>query len=116
MPYEPGRRYHQLVDRAHKLGPIRAAVVHPCDGVALEGAFAARDRGLIPPLLVGPRAKIERAAAEARLALDGGEIVDVPHSHAAAEAVRLAGAKKVEVLIKGSLHADELVSAMRFAA
>ena len=63
MPYEPGRHYRQLIERAQELGPIRAAVVHPCDGVALAGAFAARDRGLILPLLVDLRAKIERAAA-----------------------------------------------------
>jgi phosphate acetyltransferase/phosphate butyryltransferase len=113
MLHEPGRRYRQLIERAQELAPVRAAVVHPCDSVSLAGAIEARDRGLIVPLLVGPRAKIERAAAEAKLALDGTEIIDASHSHAAAaEAVRLAGARKVEVLMKGSLHTDELMGAV----
>jgi phosphate acetyltransferase/phosphate butyryltransferase len=91
---------------------MRTAVVHPCDGVSLAGAIEARDRGLIVPVLVGPLAKIERAAVRAMLALDGIEIIDVPHSHAAAaEAVRLASARKVEALMKGSLHTDELMGA-----
>ncbi|MFI4994816.1 MAG: bifunctional enoyl-CoA hydratase/phosphate acetyltransferase [Hyphomicrobiales bacterium] len=110
--HEPGRRYRELIERAHGLAPIRTAVVHPCDGVSLAGAIEARDAGLIALVLVGPRPKIEKAATEAKLSLEGIEIVDVPHSHAAAsEAVRLARGRQVEALMKGSLHTEELMAA-----
>jgi phosphotransacetylase len=66
---------------------------------------------MILPVLIGPRAKIEGAAAEIGQALDGIEIIDVPHSHAAAEkAVELARAGKVGMLMKGKLHTDELLA------
>ncbi|MFI5015385.1 MAG: bifunctional enoyl-CoA hydratase/phosphate acetyltransferase [Hyphomicrobiales bacterium] len=109
----PGQRYRQLIEATRGLPPIRTAVVHPCDGVSLAAAFEARDAGLINPVLVGPRRKIETAAGEAKLVIDGIEIIDMPHSHAAAdEAVRLARTGQVEALMKGSLHTDELMAAV----
>ncbi|NCT84439.1 MAG: bifunctional enoyl-CoA hydratase/phosphate acetyltransferase [Comamonadaceae bacterium] len=103
----------RLLQQVQPLGPIRVAVVHPCDALSLAGALDARAAGLIVPLLVGPRARIEAVALEAGLSLDGVEIEDVPHSHAAAaRAAELAGRGAVQALMKGSLHTDELVSAV----
>jgi phosphate acetyltransferase len=83
--------------------------VHPCDAVSLEGALSARDRGLIVPTLVGPADKIRAIAEQNGFRLNGCKIVDVPHSHAAAEkAVAMARNGEVEALMKGSLHTDEL--------
>jgi len=91
---------------------VRCAIVHPCDPESVEGADLAAKRGLIDPVLVGPRPKIERALAAAGLSTDAVPIVETEHSHAAAaEAVRMARAGQVAALMKGSLHTDELMEA-----
>ncbi|WP_111731840.1 bifunctional enoyl-CoA hydratase/phosphate acetyltransferase [Roseovarius amoyensis] len=108
--HERGARFNDLIRATAALTPVRTAVVHPCDSLSLEGAIQAGAKGLIVPVLVGPRAKIEAAAAETGCDLSGIEIVDVPHSHAAAEtAVALARAGKVDMLMKGNIHTDELL-------
>src|SRR5690606_23341966 len=89
------------------------AVVHPCDALSLSGAIDARAAGMIEPVLVAPRARLEAAAAEAGIDLSGLQIEDVPHSHAAAaRSAELAREGKVEALMKGSLHTDELMAAV----
>lgn len=111
--HTPGARFRALVEQAAQLETLATAVVHPCDAASLEGALAAREAGLIAPLLVGPRAKIEAAAEGCGVSLEGLEIVDVPHSHAAAEAaVRLVREGRAEALMKGKLHTDELLEAV----
>ena len=107
-----GSRYQRLLDAARAFGPIGMAVVHPCDVASLGGAIEARDTGLIVPVLVGPVAKIQKAAVDAGLDLKGAEIIDAPHSHAAAErAVALARERRVDAVMKGALHTDELMAA-----
>ena len=106
-------KYDRLIELAKSLGTIPTAVVHPCDANSLSGALDAARLGLIRPILVGPRAKIEAVATECGLDLSGCEIVDAPHSHAAAEqAVALVQAGRAEALMKGSLHTDELMAAV----
>ena len=100
---------------AHVAGKsaIRVAVVHPCDALSLSAALEARTEGLIEPILVAPRPKLEAVASQAGLELAGLAIEDVPHSHAAAaRATELGGQGAVQALMKGSLHTDELVSAV----
>ncbi|ACL55451.1 bifunctional enoyl-CoA hydratase/phosphate acetyltransferase [Methylobacterium nodulans] len=110
--HERGAQWRRLIAAAQGLAPIRTAVVHPCDAVSLRGALAGAQAGLIAPVLVGPRGKIAAAAEAAGLSLDGLEIVDAPHSHAAAErAVALARAGTVAALMKGALHTDEILAA-----
>jgi phosphate acetyltransferase/phosphate butyryltransferase len=105
--------FESLIARARTLPPIRVGVVHPCDALSLEGALAARDRGLIVPVLIGPRAKIEAAAHACGVSIAGIELVEAPHSHAAAEqAVSLAHRGKLQALMKGALHTDEVMSAV----
>jgi phosphate acetyltransferase/phosphate butyryltransferase len=112
-----GNGLQRLLDRVRPLGAIRVAVVHPCDALSLSGALDARAAGLIEPVLVAPRARLEAVVAEAGLDISGIAIEDVPHSHAAAaRAVELAGRGEVEALMKGSLHTDELMSAVLSAA
>jgi len=111
--HERGARYRQLIEATRDLAPIVTAVVHPCDALSLSGALDAGEQGLIQPILIGPRARIEAAAAEAGRSLDGVEIVDVPHSHAAAaRAVALVRESRAEALMKGKLHTDELMGAV----
>lgn len=103
----------RLLDHVRPLGPIRVAVVHPCDALSLSAALAARRAGLIEPILVAPRAKLQAIAIDAELDLADVAIEDVPHSHAAAErAVVLAAKGDVDALMKGSLHTDELMAAV----
>ncbi len=104
-------RYQHLMSRMEGIPPITMAVVHPCDEQSLRGAISARDRCLIIPTLVGPADKMRSVAEQHGLNLAGCRIVDVPHSHAAAEAaVALARAGEVAALMKGSLHTDELAA------
>lgn len=106
-------KYERLLERCASLEPVPTAVAHPCEATALAGAVEAAQRGLIVPLLVGPAAKIVATAESAGIDLGGLEIVDVPHSHAAAtRAVELVREGRAEILMKGSLHTDELMSAV----
>jgi phosphate acetyltransferase len=108
-----GRYFEKLIARAAQTPPIRVGVIHPCDAPSLEGALAADAAGLIVPVLIGPRAKIEAAAAACGESLDGIEILDAPHSHAAAElGASLARERKLDALMKGSLHTDEVMGAV----
>ena len=106
-------KYERLLARCEGLAPVPTAVAHPCEATALEGAVEAAQKGLIAPLLVGPAAKIAETAAASGIDLSNLQIVDVPHSHAAAtKAVELIREGKAEILMKGSLHTDELMSAI----
>ncbi len=103
-------KYQRLIDTAKALKPVPTAVAHPCDESSLSAAVDAAKLGLIKPILVGPKAKIEAVAKAAKLDISGYEIVDAPHSNAAAaKAVELVRAGKAEALMKGSLHTDELM-------
>jgi phosphate acetyltransferase len=106
-------KYEALLERCKGLEPIRTAVAHPCEETALSGAVEAAERRLIVPILVGPVAKIREVAKASGIDLEGLELVDVPHSHAAAEkAVELVREGKAELLMKGSLHSDEILAAV----
>lgn len=106
-------KYERLLARCEGLAPIPTAVAHPCEESALAGAVEAAEKGLIAPLLVGPEAKIKEVAETSGIDLGNLMIVDVPHSHAAAaKAVELIRYGKAEILMKGSLHTDELMSAI----
>ncbi|MEM9751652.1 MAG: bifunctional enoyl-CoA hydratase/phosphate acetyltransferase, partial [Pseudomonadota bacterium] len=111
--YKRGQSFNEIFDLTRDLDPIVTAVVHPCNEISLKGALKAQDDGLIAPLLVGPRSKIMAAADAAELDLSNAEIVEAPHSHAAAEkSVELVRAGRVEALMKGALHTDEVMSAV----
>src|SRR6476619_7945276 len=104
-------KYDRLIAAAKKLQPIATAVAHPCDETSLKGAIEAGEAGLIKPILVGPKRKIAEVAQQFSLNLRSVEIVDVPHSQAAAEkAVELVRTGKADLLMKGSLHTDELLA------
>jgi phosphotransacetylase/acyl dehydratase len=108
-----GNGLQHLLRHVRGLPAVRMAVVHPCEATALSAAIEARDAGLIEPVLVAPVVKLQAVAEAAGLSLEGMETIDVPHSHAAAaQAQLLARDGKVEGLVKGSLHTDELMSAV----
>jgi phosphotransacetylase len=99
-----------LVERCASLAPAHTAVCHPCDPVSIQAAAEAAERGLIEPILVGPAHKIMAAAAQAGVDVSDFKLIDVPHSHAAAAAaVALVRGGEAALLMKGSLHTDELM-------
>jgi phosphate acetyltransferase len=103
-------RFRNLLARATSGSPPPTAIAHPCDEVSLRAAVEAAERGLIEPILVGPTDKIRARAAAYNLDISGFRIVDAPHSHAAAaQAVALVREGKAKLLMKGSLHTDELL-------
>jgi phosphate acetyltransferase len=105
--------YDRLIAVARALPPLRVAVVHPVNDVSLEAVLSSVRLGLIAPVLIGPRERIEAAAASIGADLSGFDIVDAPHSHAAANvAVAMALRGEVDALMKGSLHTDELMGAV----
>ena len=106
-------KYERLLERCKTIEAIPTAVAHPCEESALTGAIEAAQAGLIAPILVGPAAKIEEVAKSANIDLGKLEIVDAPHSvESAKKAVELVKQGRAEVLMKGSLHSDELLSAI----
>jgi phosphotransacetylase len=111
---KPGTgKYEQLLERCRGLEPIATAVAWPCDETSLAGAIDAAKQGLITPILVGAAAKIAEVAKAHGIDLGKTEIVDVGDSHAAAaRAVQLVREGKAELLMKGSLHSDEILGAV----
>jgi phosphate acetyltransferase len=106
-------KYQRLLDFCKSLPPTPTAVAHPCDESSLRGAVEAGELGLIAPILVGPRARIEALAKQHKIDLGNLPIVDAPYSEAsAAKAVELVREGKAEALMKGSLHTDELMGAV----
>ena len=106
----PHSKYDRLIAAAKAVRTVTTIVVHPCDETSLRGAVDAAEAGIIKPILVGPAAKITAAAAKHNINIAGYEIVEAEHSEAAAaKGVELIHAAKGEVLMKGSLHTDELM-------
>ena len=106
-------KYERLIAATKGMPALPTAVAHPCDETSLRGALEAADVGTIVPILVGPQEKIRNLAKSLGLDIKDVEIVDVPHSHAAAaKAVELVRTAKAELLMKGSLHSDELLEAV----
>jgi phosphate acetyltransferase len=106
-------KFERLVQKAQAAPPISLAVAHPCNDVSLESAVEAARLKLVTPILVGPAGRIRDIAAKAELDISRFEIVDAAHSHdSAAKAVEVVRQGRAEALMKGSLHTDELMSAV----
>jgi phosphotransacetylase len=105
--------YEALLQRCAKLEPVVTAVAYPCEKTALTGAIEAAQQKLIEPILVGPREKIQHLARQAELKIDPYRIEDVEEAPAAAaKAVEIIRKGDADVLMKGSLHTDDLMSAV----
>jgi phosphate acetyltransferase len=106
-------KYQKLLQFCRTLPPTFVAVAHPCDESSLRGAVDAAKNGLISPILVGPKARVQAVARDCGIDIAPFPLVDAPHSHASAEqAVALVREGKAEALMKGSLHTDELMGAV----
>ena len=106
-------KYEKIIERCQGLEPVPTSVAFPCDETSLAGAIDAAAQGLIRPILVGPAATIREIARAKRIDLGGAAIEDVPDSRgAAARAVALVREGKAELVMKGSLHSDEILAAV----
>ena len=114
MHPKPGTgKYERLLERCAGFEPIPTAVAHPCEATSLSGSIEAAEKGLIVPILVGPADKIAATARSSGIDLQNFQVVDAPHSAAAAaKAVELIRKGEAELLMKGSLHTDELMAAV----
>ncbi len=111
--FDPQARFNELLGRGKGIPAVRCAVVHPCDEGSLSGAMDSARYGIIHPVLIGPEHRIRGIAEEFGIDLTGAEIIPVEHSHAAAElAAQMAAAGKVGMMMKGSLHTDEVLHAI----
>jgi phosphate acetyltransferase len=111
--FDPEVRHANLLALGADLEPVLCGVVHPCDADSLQGAMDAHQANLIKAVLIAPEKKLRAIAAEAGIDIRGATVIDVPHSHAAAEmAAKMAADQKLEALMKGSLHTDELIHAV----
>jgi phosphate acetyltransferase len=113
LPHTPHAKYDRLIARAKQVPAATTVVVHPCEETALRGPIEAAEIGIIAPILVGPKAKITAVAAAHKIDIGRYEIVDAAHSEeAAAKGVALVREGRGELLMKGSLHTDELMRAV----
>ena len=114
---QPHAKYERLIEAAAKVPAAKTIVVHPCDETSLRGVCDAAEAGLVVPIIVAPAAKVTAVAGKYDLDISGFEIVDVPHSDAAAsKSVALIREGKGDLLMKGSLHTDELMRAVASSA
>ncbi len=103
-------RYHGVMKACAALPPVRTAVVHPVDAMAMKAAQNAAEENLIFPVLVGPKQRIIDVAAENKIDISKWELVDAKYSHQSADkSAELASMGEVEAIMKGSLHTDELL-------
>src|ERR1044071_1207155 len=110
---KPHAKYDRLIAKAQQVPAAKTVVVHPCDESSLRGPVEAAELGIIIPILVGPKAKITANAAAHKIDISRYEIVDAAHSDdAAAKGVALIREGRGELLMKGSLHTDELMRAV----
>src|ERR1044071_6955754 len=110
---KPHAKYDRLIAKAQQVPAAKTVVVHPCDESSLRGPVEAAELGIIVPILVGPKQKIEATAAAHKIDIGRYEIVDAAHSDdAAAKGVALIREGRGELLMKGSLHPDELMRAV----
>jgi phosphate acetyltransferase len=106
-------RYTRLINAASGTADRTCVVAHPCDETSLGAAVEAAELGIFKLVLTGPERRLRSLAQQLGLNLDGIPIIDTPHSHASAEAaVAEVQAGRASLLMKGSLHTDELMSAV----
>lgn len=103
----------QALAKAAALPNPKVAVVHPTNPGVLDAVVVAQKADLIDPIFIGPAAKIREAMIASGIDELPGELIDVEHSHEAAEmGAAMAAAGTVECLMKGSLHTAELLQAV----
>ncbi|MCK6597496.1 MAG: bifunctional enoyl-CoA hydratase/phosphate acetyltransferase [Bdellovibrionaceae bacterium] len=105
--------FASLISKCDQLEPVVFSICHPCDQTSLQGPIDAYKAGLITPILVGPKHIIENVARENNIDISGVEIIHTENAHESAlKSVELCRTGRAEVLMKGSLHTDEMMHAV----
>jgi phosphate acetyltransferase len=116
-PVQTHANYERLIARAKQVPPATTVVVYPCDETSLRAVAEAAEAGIIIPTLVGPKASIAALARQHGIDISRFELIDaVDADEAAAQGVKLIHEAKGELLMKGSLHTDELMRAVTASA
>jgi len=104
----------RIIADARRYPALATAVVMPTESTALAGAIEAAQSGLVTPILVGPRSRIEATARALGTDISALRSVDTPDdaAQASAEAVRLCLSGQAEAIMKGALHTHDLVRAI----
>jgi phosphate acetyltransferase len=109
----PHAKYERLVAKAKEVPAATTIVVYPCDEPSLRGVIEATEAGIVRPVLVGPATQIAAVARKHGLDIGRCDVVDVQDDEAAAlKGVELIHQGKGELLMKGSLHTDDLMRAV----
>ncbi|HET7298789.1 MAG TPA: bifunctional enoyl-CoA hydratase/phosphate acetyltransferase [Burkholderiales bacterium] len=103
-------RYQKLIGRAKGLTAATAVFAHPLQAEALQSAAAARDSGILRPVLVGPEKEMRALAEQNKIDLKLCRLVDAPHSRAAvARAIQMAESGDAEILVQGAVPTQEFL-------
>jgi phosphate acetyltransferase len=95
-------------------GRLSVAVAYPCSVDSLAAALSAREDGMIEPVLVGPRRRIEACANTLKMSIEGLRFVEAEDDPIISSrmAVALVSAGEARALMKGSQHTDELLGSV----
>lgn len=112
------RRPYSLFDvylqRAKKIGPIKSGIIHPVHKKIIEAVYDAQQAGLMNPVLIGSKFRIEKAAEEANIDIKSFEIIEAEHSHLAiSRAIALARSGDVDLLVRGGATREDLLRAIQ---
>lgn len=106
-------QYQRLIEAAKGGQNVPTAVIHPCSAMAIEAACEAAEAGFITPILIGPEDRIQAAAQAAGRDVSAFRLIDSEHSHHSAQiGVELVRSGQAALIMKGSLHTDELMGAV----
>jgi phosphate acetyltransferase len=103
-------RYQKLIGRAKGLTAATAVFAHPLQAESLQSAAAARDSGILRPVLVGPEKEMRALAEQNKIDLKLCRLVDAPHSRAAlSRALEMARSGEAEILVQGAIPTHEFL-------
>jgi phosphate acetyltransferase/phosphate butyryltransferase len=99
----------KMIEEAKSDLPL--GVVYPLSAPALETVFELIKKQLCTPILIGPKDLILELATKEKFSLSGIEIINTPNDPivAAKKAVEMVKQGKLAVLMKGSLHTEDLM-------
>lgn len=105
--------FDAYIEKAKSIGVLRTAVIQPKHPKILQSVYDAVKEGLIDPILIGRRDRIQAAADEAEIDISNYELIEAENSHAAiSRAVELARSKEVGLLIRGGATREDLLQAI----
>ncbi|MBU2620883.1 MAG: hypothetical protein ABIJ52_09945 [Pseudomonadota bacterium] len=107
------RNFKEIENQAKKMGPLRAVTLFPDDPDVMRTMADGKKLGLIEPILVGARSRIEKVANEVSMPLAGVEILDLDNPQRAADlCIETVVNGKASFIIKGNILTTYLYRAL----